>query len=489
LVWMIPEFNLADWRDPVTNAPHLPGRLNREWLDLLAGAESALRDGDDARASELASRMVEIDGGVAVAGLYILAGCHERAGRVDEARDCLERARDAVSWDLSRQVMPRTYRATQNALRETLGDYPIQVIDLPALFKEHLGGGIAGRSLIIDYCHLTVEGIQVAMGAAAACVVKALTGAETSWREMANSDIAPSKEIEAEASFLAAVHNAHWFQSYDLVRYYCARALQLSPHVAELMINYLELQARPLVPALMSGSEEHISQMGSSLMHQYLLSKNEKRLEKVLYDAAVDALAEAGVDARARLDRFRREEHSVSQGETNLLAYYYCSAVNQPQELAWLIETSHKKYQPNKTAYYKAYWPESRFVFFADGGRAVRLDLTCRLPAGAAGGAPVGVMLNGRPQVQIAADREWGTWEIDLAGEAVRDGLNELSVWWPTPEFPGAAALEKVKSNLFERELAEFYPVFGEIHSFTASDGQAVSAGEPDARREQVGVS
>ncbi|HEX8560265.1 MAG TPA: SGNH/GDSL hydrolase family protein, partial [Pyrinomonadaceae bacterium] len=40
LVWMIPEFNLADWRDPVTNAPHLPGRLNREWLDLLAGAES-----------------------------------------------------------------------------------------------------------------------------------------------------------------------------------------------------------------------------------------------------------------------------------------------------------------------------------------------------------------------------------------------------------------------------------------------------------------
>jgi hypothetical protein len=91
--------------------------------------------------------------------------------------------------------------------------------------------------------------------------------------------------------------------------------------------------------------------------------------------------------------------------------------------------------------------------------------------------------------VRIEPDREWGTWEIDLAGETVRDGLNELSVWWPTPEFPGGAALEKVKSNLFERELAEFYPIFGEIHSFTASDGRAVSAGEPDERREQVGVS
>jgi hypothetical protein len=489
LIWMIPEFNLADWRDPVTNAPHLPGALNRRWLELLGEAESALRDGDDARAAQLASQMVELDGGVSVAGLYILAECHERAARIDEARDCLERARDASSWDTSRMSIPRPYSFMQEAVREEARKYPVELVDLPAVFKEYLGGGIAGRSLIIDYCHLTTEGIQVAMGAAAACAVKALTGDEPSWRDLASKQIAPPKEIEAEASFLAAVHNAHWFQSYDLVRHYCARALALSPHVAELMVNYLELQTRPLVPALMSGSEEHISQMGSSLMHQYLLSKNEKRLEKVLYDAAVDALEEAGVDVRARLDPFRRDEHSVTHGETNLLEYYYCSAVNQPQELAWLIETSHRKYQPNKTAYYKAYWPESRFVFFADGGRAVRLMLTCRLPAGATAAASVGLMVNGRPQAQLEADREWGTWEIDLAGKAVRDGLNEISVWWPTPEFPGSSALEKVKSNLFERELAEFYPTFGEIHSFTASDGAALPAAASDARREQVEVS
>jgi hypothetical protein len=489
LIWMIPEFNLADWRDPITNAPHLPGNLNRQWLSLLDEAETALGDGDDERASQIASRMVELDGGVSVAGLYIMAECHERAGRIDAARDCLERARDAVCWDLSRQVMPRTYRVTQNAVREALGKYPVQLIDLPALFKEHLGGGIPGRNLIIDYCHLTTEGIQVAMGAAAACVVKALTGTEPTWREMSSKQIAPSKEIEAEASFLAAVHNAHWFQSYDLIRYYCSRALELSPHVADLMVNYLELQTRPFVPALMSGSEEHISKMGSTLMRQYLLSKNEKRLEKVLYDATVDALEEAGVDVRARLERFRRDEHSVAHGATNLLEYYYCSAVNQPQELAWLIQTSHHKYQPNKTAYYKAYWPESRFVFFADEGEAVRLTLTCRLPVGGSADTPVSLVFNGRLQAQLEVDREWGTWEIDLAGHTVRDGLNEVSVWWPMPEFPGLPALEKVRANLFERELAEFYPIFGEIHSFTATDGASLPTGESDARQEQVEVS
>jgi len=34
LVWIIPEFNLGDWRDPVTNAPYLPDDLNVEWLNL-----------------------------------------------------------------------------------------------------------------------------------------------------------------------------------------------------------------------------------------------------------------------------------------------------------------------------------------------------------------------------------------------------------------------------------------------------------------------
>jgi hypothetical protein len=46
------------------------------------------------------------------------------------------------------------------------------------------------------------------------------------------------------------------------------------------------------------------------------------------------------------------------------------------------------------------------------------------------------------------------------------------------PEFPGEAAFEKVRLDLFERKFPAYYPVFGEIHSFTASCGQKGS-GEP----------
>src|ERR1051326_1653982 len=83
---MIPEFNLRDWRDPLTNAPFLPHGLNREWLAVLDEAQSALADRDFARATQLAQRLIEIDGGLCVAGYYILADCSRAANDIDGER-------------------------------------------------------------------------------------------------------------------------------------------------------------------------------------------------------------------------------------------------------------------------------------------------------------------------------------------------------------------------------------------------------------------
>jgi hypothetical protein len=42
LVWMIPEFNLRDWHDPLTSAPFLPGEVNKQWFELRVEAERNL---------------------------------------------------------------------------------------------------------------------------------------------------------------------------------------------------------------------------------------------------------------------------------------------------------------------------------------------------------------------------------------------------------------------------------------------------------------
>ena len=465
LVWIIPEFNLGDWHDPITNAPRLGKGLNREWLSLLAEAQSSLREGDVSNATRLANRMIEIDEGVCTAGFYILAECCKRSNDIDGERNYLESARDCMSWDLSRMPIPRPYSVTQAVLREETARHKKQLVDLPILFKEYLDGGIPGRRLFLDYCHLTTEGIQVAMGAAASCVLRTLRNIETPWQALVADHVAPPPEIEAEASFLAAIMNGHCAQTYDVVHHFCARALNLSPHVADLMLNYIDVQNRRLLPRGMSESEERITKSGSSLMQRYLL--NQKRLVQLLLDAIVNALEQRGIDARERDEQLRREEHSVGSGEINLLDYYYCSATSQEQEFAWMSRTEEKRYRPDAD-YYRAYWPQSKFVFIGETGCAVTLLLTCRLPGSALEEDAISVLINGKPQAEIVINQKWSSWSISLAGELVQDGLNEVAVHWPIADFDNDGWLERARQNVSERKFPDFYPIFGEIHSFSA---------------------
>lgn len=471
LAWMIPEFNLRDWQDTQTSAPYLSVALNKQWFDLHDEAQSALRDRDFARAASLAERMIEIDHGLCVAGYYILAECSRKANDLESERKYLTLARDATSWDLSKTAVPRAYSVMQDAVREEVSLHNVQVIDLPALFKEYLKGEIPDRRLFLDYCHVTTEGIQVSMAAAASCVLRALKGIERPWYTLVDDRVAPSPETEAEASFLAAIINAHCAQPYELVHYFCARALNYSRHVSQWMLDYLELQTQSSVPMRMSETEEKMWREGSPLIRN-LLRLNKKRLHRLLLKVIINALEDAGIQARERVERICVEEHSVTRKAADLLDYYYCCAGTQSPEMTRLNSTD-ERYRPD-AEYYRAYWPESTFVFVGEAGCAVRLFLTCRLRKRTSEAA-LGIYLNGKPQLRMTIDCNWSTWDINLPGEAVLNGLNEIAISWPMPEFDADEALAIARLKLIERKFPDFFPIFGEIHSFTASDGRQVS--------------
>ena len=480
LVWIIPEFNLSDWREPSTNAPHLPEDLNCEWLSLYEQAQHAVSESDYTTAETLAKTMVDVDQGVCVTGYYLLAQCRRRADDVDGQRKYLELARDAAAWDSSMMYTPKSHRVTQDAIREVMREHEYQTVDLPALFKQHLNGEIPGRRLFLDYCHLTSEGIQVAMGAAASCVVQSLKGVKLPWYVLVNDRVAPSRETEAEASLMAAIHNAHRWQSYDVVHHLCARALKCSPHVAGLMMNYIYLQLRKWAPARMSEAEEQILRVGSPLIHRYIFRINEKRLDTLLTQAIVDALENVGVEAREQIERLYREEHSVGVRDVDLLDYFYCSSADQPQELQGLDPNSRVS---SERHYYRAFWPHSRFVFVGEANCAINLSLTCRLPRGTAERRKISVALNGKHEVEFDVDAQWSSWEINIPRQDIVDGLNEVIVRWPIPEFYSDEDLSAATSDLCQHRLPNFYPIFGEIHSFiVASNGQL--AKKPHARAE-----
>ncbi len=469
LIWIVPEFNLADWRIPPMNAPHLPQGANSEWMTLVDHAEEALAEGRLQLAAELAIKAVNLDQSTSVAPWQVLAECSLRQNDMAATRHYLESARDAVQWYECWSVSPGTTSLTQEILREEAARHGDPIVDSPRLFAEYLGGELPGRQVFLDYCHLTVEGIRTTMAAAASCVLRAIKSMDVAWQELAPAVVGPPVEIEGAAAFLAAIHNAHWWQPSEIVHHYCYKAVRQAPQVAEIMLAFLEVQTRRS-PMLMCAAAEKIAESGLSLLRHYLLAYNRQQLDRVLLDGIVAALKTVGIDAQEKLDRMRREGHSFVSGEVNLLDDYYCASSLVPQEAIGLVmrrEETRFSQDSQDSHYYKSYWRESRFVFVGERGYGAQLRISCRLPHLEEGTVRVGV--NGICRAELACGREWATWDISVPGQHVVDGLNEVSVNWPMPEFPGIEAYKTVIADMNDQLFPEFLCLFGEIESFRAS--------------------
>ena len=376
LTWIVPEFNLGDWRIPPMNAPHLPGEGNREWLCLLDGANEALARGELERAEELARKAAELDQGTSVAAWQVLAECSLRQNDLKAARRHLEAARDAVQWYECWSVSPGVTSLSQHILREEAARSGDLIVDCPQLFAAHLEGKLPGRQIFLDYCHLTVEGIRLAMAASASLVLRAIKGIDVSRQELESAVIAPPG-LDAESAFLAAIHNAHWWQPCEIVHHYCSRAVRLDAHMAEIMMAFLEVQTRR-APMLMCAVAGKIAESRSPLVRQYVLHYNRQQLDWVLLDAIVTALKTVGIDARQQLDQLRREEHSFIIEDSDLLDDYYCASSLLPQEVIGVVmhrEELRFSQESQESHYHKAYWRESRFVFIGERGCPAELHI------------------------------------------------------------------------------------------------------------------
>jgi hypothetical protein len=285
------------------------------------------------------------------------------------------------------------------------------------------------------------------------------------WRALAHHSIAATAKMRAEAAFLAAIHNAHWYQSYELVRHYCSLALKLHPDIVEVMTCFIDLQTQR-TPMLMSEAAEELSRLELPSIHHYLLRVGNQNLDKLLLDAVVDSLKEIG-DVSEKLHKRRLEEHSVFRESRNLLDYFYCSGFDRPQEAAMLATPDRSA---SRQTHFRTHSQESNFFFVSERQSPIRFTITCRLPHSYLTEGEVSFAVNQKHQATLLIDHEWNTWEISVGGEGLRDGLNEITIRWPIPIFSGKEALEAAANEMLQGEVPEFYCPFGEIHSFTVSD-------------------
>jgi hypothetical protein len=471
IVLVVPEFNLADWRSELeADVPLLPGDGDERWLRLHAAARAARGAGQPQEAAALAQQMVELDSGTAASGWSILAEAAGRAGEAGKARELRERARDAHSWDNGLQV-PRIHASVQQALRRSAAAAGVHVVDLPRLFAEEAPGGLPGRDLFLDYCHMSALGIRTAMAAVAERLLPLLGGAAASRQELLPRAVSPAPEVEGEAHLAAAIHNAHWGQGYDIVLHHCRQAAS-SPEVTRLMRDYLDLQVRR-APAWACTAVERLATRGASALSRFIFWTQQigedKLFDAVLLDAIADSLEETGTPARAALADLRVAERGLAPGRRlDLLEPY-----NLPS-----LATRERLWDPH--FFYQAYTLSCRFPLVCAGGDPALLELTYRQPGARQAGAPAAgpvedpggfgaLWINGTALDPLPMAAGWATRQILVPAGLLRHGVNWIEVRWPLRLPPAAAALDH-QARRIEKGLPYcLLPVCGEIHSFTAA--------------------
>jgi hypothetical protein len=461
-VWIIPEFNLDDWKDPISSAPYLLGDNNSKWLICQRSAHAALEKNDETGCIEAASEMISLDGGTTACGFYLLAEAFKRLGEVEKANNALILAKDASIWDTSMIYAPRAFSLTQEVLRDEPLKYGNAIVDCSALFSFATQGRLPCRNLFLDYCHLTSYAIRLTMAATAAQILRTLAKQEVELDTLVEATSTPSKETESEAHFLAAVHNAHWWQGPDIIQFHASKALQGSTHLKSTLVSYIELQTRR-APSLMCKAAETVMTSTSPQIQHYLLRYNNQQLDQFLIAALAAALEEIGEEITAYVDKLRVEEHGTSGLTIDMLEYYYCSSGRQAQELGWVTPLLWS-FVPSERHYYRAFTQNSRFRFVSRGEGEVQITIVYRVPAQATTDG-VDLLINGTHLVDLPHSSTWVTYDIRVPGTFVQNGINNVLVRWPLSNLSRDGAIRQLADDIILGRSIMAYPSFGDIYS------------------------
>ena len=465
VIMAIPEFNLMDCRSTPgeRRVTYLSGNGIKKWTEAHKKAQKAQIQGELKQVAIHAQTMIDIDPSHPL-GYEMLADVKIEQKDYDAARELFELGRDTAIFNRSNSK-PRTFQVIRNTILAHAPKLGIETLDIPEVFKRYLNGKVPGKELFLDYCHFTVEGIQVAIEPLADLVLKH-TGNENK-NVLKASNIKPSKLTLGMGHFYAAIHNEHWGQSYNLHKHHCVKALEASKDIAKIMVYYCDMISRNISNNLTKSLElilignVQADRYGHALTHP----KDMKLMEIDLVNAMVDALEMKGVNLAKFVKELRKKEHGVEGKTIDLLNPFYHA-------------TSFDEFQGIRPAFFQTRDTVSKFFIVADKGVSVDLSISLRVPSSETTVGALEFWFNGLKIATVDARSNWVNHELTISGEHCKDGINELLIFWPVPETVDGPVNQEIKSS--RSILNSMYYVFGEISHFKATGvKESVSVGEP----------
>ena len=471
VIVVVPEVNLADWenRQP---PPWLPGDGNARWHRLY---RRALRHLEARRWSELAAAanaMIRLDGGRCPSSHRLLALAEIGQGREDLALAACRAEVDAAAYaTLCFLGAPQASTQAKELARAAARRPGFACVDLPRVFAAHTGGALPGRRLFLDYCHLTVEGMHVAMAAVAAEVMRfsGMFERDEDWAALLARLPLPvvTPAADATAKLGAALHGAHRLLSVGpkqpILEHWCREALAASPSIAETMLDLAAARMAPL-SSVLTAAQQRILDSPHRLQHQH--GWRWDFIDADVLRAFQLVLAEGAPAAAEELGRILRAPRPAGDRRIDLA------------RAPWLWEPLERFYpdameaanQPPR-ATHRSPWPASSFCLRSDGSEDVEIEITARLPPCPSvrerkGKAVVG--LDGARIGSFDLGERWRRATLRIASRHLRPGLNRLTIDWPAIQTRGAVGEKALDAAIAHLELgreADLHPVFGEIFS------------------------
>jgi len=458
VVFLLPEFNLVDWRNEYPIPGMIPSSENaRRWRKLKSDAEAAFAKGELDQAASLATEMARLAVEPEVASTELLAHILLSRGEREEARRLLERARD-ISLGLPVTRSPRCFAVIQKAVRDFAPSEGITLVDLPQRFAEYLDGDLPDRRLFHDYCHLTSDGIRVAMASAAEQLLPILNLPQHSWRELNRVPVSISSEVAAEAHFLAAMHNASWGQTPEIIQYHCDEALRLSNRITETFQLYLDFHIST-TPTLLCRSFHELRAGGSAAAIKYFSfasPTSEKVVDFQLISTIVDALEPRLPGTKQKTWALLIKEHGVREQGCDLL-HPSCSCGSLGEFPArWQGELG----------YYRAIEVESHFRFVCGEPKPLVLRLVCRVRTLASAEEWATLLLNGQEIFRFPVTAKWKNLSCEISTPLLQLGLNSIVIQWPGHSEPWEDRAHEIADQLEHGALPEVFAQYGNIYSF-----------------------
>ncbi len=492
-VIVIPEVNHVDWesRQPV---PWLPGDGVAKWyaayeraVTLLTedlGTASLAEDDprDFAAILEACHEMLDLDGGRCATSHRLRARALLGRGKIKKARQAIRDEVDAAGIGLLAFLdAPRLGGHGLELLRAATKDHGFAAVDLPNLFAADAEA--TDRQHFLDYCHLTLAGLQRALAATAAVTLRTLDVP----RDVSKLAPPPAVELapahEALAHLGAAIHSAHRLLTTGprgpLLQHWCRHALETDPSIAATFVDLLEARCATPLPAVLTAAQQRNRSSEHVLHHAHGWRWNDLDADVLL--ALCRALEAHASTSEQPLDP-RLE--STSPGEFLVHAL----SAHRPTDGDYLdLTQSPYRWQPLERFYpeamdldgpaghatYRCPWPEASFCLpipAENKPEHVQLELTVRLPPipgldDVQREGNLSVYLDGRRLVDAELSKAWSKVRVEVPAERLHPGLARLSLRWPMPPPVGEEALDAAIQRLEQGIEADVHPVFGEIYS------------------------